>query len=73
MTDHIPVSCDLHDRLEEISSRQRQCCIIYREKSKQLTKVCGYIVDIYAADGEDWCKLDNGTLIRLDLIEAFES
>ena len=65
--------CDLRTHLEAISTRQRQCCITYREQSARLTKVCGYIVDIYAVNGADWCKLDNGALICLALITAFES
>ncbi len=73
MTNSTPVSCDLHAHLEEISTSQRQCRITYRGQSDKLTKVSGQIVAIYAADGMDWCKLDNGKLIRLDLIEAFES
>ena len=73
MTDYTPVSCYLRAHLEEISTQQRQCCITYREQSSRLTRVCGYIVDIYAAEGTDWCKLDNGKLIRLERIEAFET
>ena len=73
MTDYTPVSCYLHAHLEEISIRQRQCRITYRGQSDQLLKVSGQIVAIYAANGMDWCKLDNGQLIRLDLIEEFES
>ena len=65
--------CDLRTHLEAISTRQRQCCITYREQSARLTIVCGYILDIYAVNGADWCKLDNGKLICLDLIAAFES
>ncbi len=64
---------DLRTHLEEISNRQRQCCITYRERAKQLSRVCGQIVDIYMVNGADWCKLDNGKLICLDLITAFES
>ena len=65
--------CDLRTHLEEISTQQRQCYITYREQSARLRKVCGYIVHIYAVNGADWCKLDNGKLICLDLITAFES
>ncbi len=64
---------DLRTHLEAISTQQRQCCITYREQSARLRKVCGYIVDIYGVNGADWCKLDNGQLICLELIAAFES
>ena len=65
--------CDLRTHLEEISNRQCQCCITYKERAEQLSRVCGQIVDIYAVNGADWCKLDNGLLICLALITAFES
>lgn len=72
MTDDVPMSCDLRDILEEIAARKRQCTITYRNKSNKFTEVRGQIVDIYAAEGADWCKLDNGLVIRLDKIEEFE-
>ena len=73
MNDFTPVSCYLHDCLEAIATLKQQCSITYREGSEQLTTVRGQIVGIYAADGEDWCKLGDGTLINLALIEEFES
>ena len=74
MTDYTTtISCDLRTHLEAISTRQGQCCITYRKRTEQLSRVCGQIVDIFAVNGADWCKLDNGKLICLDLIEAFES
>jgi len=73
MNDYSPVSCDLQAHLEEISTRKCQCRITYRGQLDKLSQVCGQIVDIYAVNGADWCKLDNGQLICLDLIEAFES
>ncbi len=68
-----PVSCDLQAYLEEILTRKRQCTITYREQSDKLTQVRGQIVEIYAADDADWCKLGDGTVINLALIEEFES
>ncbi|MEN9566584.1 MAG: hypothetical protein RLZZ69_1780, partial [Cyanobacteriota bacterium] len=38
----------------------------YLDENNKLSKVQGQIVDIYAADGADWCKLDSDTVIRLD-------
>ena len=39
----------------------------------KLAQVSGQIVDIYAAEDGDWCKLEDGRLIRIERIEAFES
>ena len=73
MNDYSPVSCDLQAHLEEISTRKCQCRITYRAQSDKLIRVSGQIVGIYAADGADWCKLGDGTVINLALIEEFES
>ncbi len=73
MNDYCPISCELSDRLEEIATLKRQCTITYRDDKDEFTKVGGQIVDIYAADGADWCKLSDGTVIRLDKIEEFQS
>lgn len=73
MNDYSRVSCELHDCLEEIATLKCQCIIIYRNHSNQFTKVRGQIVEIYAADNRDWCKLGDGTVISLDKIEEFES
>ena len=73
MNDDTPVSCDLNDCLEEIATLKRQCTITYRNEKNEFTKVEGRIIDIYAAEGADWCKLSDETVIRLDKIEEFES
>jgi len=73
MNNFTPVSCYLHDCLEAIATLKQQCSITYREGSDKLTTVRGQIVALYAADGEDWCKLGNGTVICLTQIESFES
>ena len=73
MKDDNPVSCDLQAYLEEIFTQKRQCSITYREQSAKLTQVRGQIVALYAAKGTDWCKLSEGTVINLALIEEFES
>jgi hypothetical protein len=32
---------------------------------------CSEINDVFTTDGADWCKLDDGTVIRLDRILSF--
>jgi Rho-binding antiterminator len=73
MSNYTPVSCDLQDRLEATSIQKKECRLTYFDENKKLCKVQGQIVDIYAADGADWCKLDDNTVIRLDWIEEFET
>ncbi|BAU67341.1 hypothetical protein STA3757_47530 [Stanieria sp. NIES-3757] len=72
MSNYTPVSCDLYDQLEAIATLKQECTITYKQENGQWAKAKGRIVDVYAADGADWCKLSNDTVIRLDKIEEFE-
>ena len=73
MNDDTPVSCYLNERLEEIATLKHQCTITYRNEKDEFTEVGGRIIEIYAAEGNDWCRLSDETVIRLDKIEEFES
>ena len=73
MNNDTPASCYLQDRLSEIATLKRRCTITYLNEKDEFTKAGGRIVDIYAADGADWCRLSDNTVINLDKIEEFES
>ncbi|MDJ0592912.1 MAG: hypothetical protein QNJ72_23460 [Pleurocapsa sp. MO_226.B13] len=73
MNDDTPVSCYLNDCLEEIATLKHQCTITYRDEKDEFIKVGGRIIELYAAEGNDWCRLSDETVIRLDQIEEFES
>ena len=66
-------SCYLNDRLEEIATLELPCTITYLNEENECITAGGRIIDIYAADGSDWCKLSDDTVISLDRIEEFES
>ncbi|MGB7085785.1 MAG: hypothetical protein WBD47_09530 [Phormidesmis sp.] len=70
MSDYIPVSCGLHDKLEAIATLHRISQIKYEDDAGNTLKTESKIVDIYAKDGADYCKLEDGTIIRLDRLEA---
>jgi Rho-binding antiterminator len=73
MSDYTPVSCDLHDKLEAIATLHRTSQITYRNEADETVKVESKIVDIYAHEGADYCKLENDTVIRLDRLDALEA
>ncbi|HEY9767206.1 MAG TPA: hypothetical protein V6C71_01710 [Coleofasciculaceae cyanobacterium] len=73
MSDYVPVSCELQDRLEATAILKKECYLTYLDENNKLSEIQGQIVDIYAADGADWCKLSGDHVIRLDRIEAFET
>jgi Rho-binding antiterminator len=67
MTDkYIPISCNYHDILESISMRRELCTITYVDESNAQHTVRDRISDIFARQGEEFIKLDSGTMIRLD-------
>ena len=63
-------SCDLHDHLENIATLKQECRLAYINREGKLVDIQGQIVDIYAADGLDWCQFSNGSKIRIDKIET---
>ena len=73
MKTYIPPACSFTDYLESAAVLRQSSHIIYLDEADQRQETQAKIIDIYAADGADWCKLDNGTIIRLDRIEQFNN
>ncbi|MEM9487456.1 MAG: hypothetical protein AAGA83_27635 [Cyanobacteria bacterium P01_F01_bin.116] len=73
MKPYIPPACSFTDHLEAAAILQQTSHITYIDDTNQQHDIQTKIVDIYAADGADWCKFDNGTVIRLDQIEQFNN
>ena len=72
MKQELKISCDLHDHLAKIVKRARECRITYLNQGVELARVQGRIVAIYSVEGTDWCRLNNGSRVRLDRIEMIE-
>lgn len=64
-----PISCTYHDILESLSMRRELCTIIYVDELNVQHTVRDRISDIFARQGEEYIKLDSGTLIRLDKLK----
>ncbi|MGC1309558.1 MAG: hypothetical protein WA885_20235 [Phormidesmis sp.] len=69
MSTYTPVSCELYDKLEAIATLRRTAQITYQTDSGPAATE-NKIVDVYAHDGADYCKLEDGTVIRLDKLET---
>ncbi len=66
-----PISCNFHDELETLTVIRRKCAITYRDSSGEPVTVEDCIEDVYARNKEEFLKLRNGSVIRLDrLIEV---
>lgn len=69
-----PVSCDFSDELEHLSVRNLPVDVAYWDEARQVARACGRITDIFTSPGkEEFLKLDDGTLIRLDRILEVKS
>ncbi len=69
----MPVDCALQDKLEAIATLKRTATITYKADSGEAATAESKIVDIYADSGADYCKLENGTVIRLDKLQTIEA
>lgn len=71
MKPYSPPACSFTDYLEAAAVLQQVSHITYLDDANKRQVIQAKVIDIYAADGADWCKLDNDTIIRLDHIEQF--
>ena len=66
MTDYRPIACSVHDRLEDFAVRRTSLRVQYHDADGEDRVVQGRIADLYARDGAEYMRLDDGTEIRLD-------
>jgi Rho-binding antiterminator len=59
------ISCSYYDQLESYATKRTECAIIYRTEDEE-KNICGVIIDVFAKDGAEYLKLNNGIVIRLD-------
>ena len=71
MKPYSPPACSFTDYLEAAAVLQQVSHITYLDDANKRQVIQAKVIDIYAADGADWCKIDNDTIIRLDHIEQF--
>lgn len=61
------IGCSYYDQLEAYATQRTHCSILFKEGDHEHTTE-GIIIDLFARDGAEYLKLDNGTVIRLDHI-----
>ncbi|QDV43967.1 hypothetical protein Enr13x_38280 [Stieleria neptunia] len=68
---YTPISCTFYDQLEILAMRKSPTTIRYRDAEEHEQQTTAVVVDVYSKDKQEWVKLDDGTIIRLDrLISA---
>jgi Rho-binding antiterminator len=68
MTDYVPISCDLHDRLEALATLRKRCRIVYRTTNGETIGTFDTIADIYTKNKEEFAVLGSGESTRLDML-----
>ena len=71
-SDYRSISCELHDRLEDIATLRKRVRVRYREESGALQQRQAVIVDVFARHGAEYLSLDSGETVRLDLLEEVD-
>ncbi|MEW5799702.1 MAG: hypothetical protein AB1728_11930 [Bacteroidota bacterium] len=61
------ISCSYYDQLEAYATQRTRCSIVHKMDGNEQI-IDGFIADLFAKDGAEYLKLDNGTVIRLDHI-----
>ncbi|MBD9470401.1 hypothetical protein [Pseudoxanthomonas sp. PXM01] len=67
-TVYVPINCEFHDVLEATAVRRRPAIFSLRDPAGQPATVHARIVDLYAHDGMEYMRLDDGRVVRLDHI-----
>jgi Rho-binding antiterminator len=69
--DYIPISCEFHDRLEDLATLRRLTRIRYRDSEGVLQQRDATIADVYSRAGAEYVSLSSGETLRLDqLVEV---
>ncbi|NGZ87940.1 hypothetical protein [Duganella aceris] len=67
---YVPISCEFHDRLEDLATLRRPAAVRYVDQGVVLQREA-IIKDVFARGGVEYLALDSGELLRLDqLIEV---
>lgn len=63
-----PISCDLHDRLEELSTLRKRTLVRYRGEDGVARERHALITDVFSLGGAEYLQLDSGEALRLDQV-----
>ena len=70
-THYHPISCEFHDRLEDLATLRKRARISVRDESGSDQYRDTVITDVFAREGAEYLSLDTGETLRLDrLVEV---
>ena len=70
-SDYSPISCEFHDRLEDLATRRVRTSVRYRNEDGELQQRDATITDVFNRAGAEYVSLNSGETVRLDrLVEV---
>ena len=63
---YVPISCSYYDELEILAMRKQACTVEYLADDQSAIGRHGVIADVFSKEKQEFLKLDNGEVIRLD-------
>ena len=69
---YTPIDCEFHDVLEAAATLRRNVAIDHLDDEGNRRVVDARIADLFARDGAEYMRLDDGSLIRLDRIVSID-
>ena len=70
-SDYSPISCEFHDRLEDLATARKLTRICYRDSDGVQQQRDATIADVYSRAGAEYVSLSSGETLRLDqLVEV---
>ncbi|MGO4220792.1 hypothetical protein AB4Y64_02850 [Lysobacter sp. TAF61] len=65
-TPYQPISCEFHDRLEDLATMRKRTRIQFRDEDGAQQDRDAVITDVFAHDGEEYVTINTGESVRLD-------
>jgi len=65
-SNYSPISCEFHDRLEDLATLRKPARISYRDSEGVLQHRDATIADVYSKAGAEYLSLGSGETLRLD-------
>lgn len=67
-----PIDCGVHDRLESYATLGSVCSVSFVDSAGSERSTSGRIVDVFARDGAEYLRLEDGTEVRLDRLRTVQ-
>ncbi len=71
MNSYIRISNELYREFEKAFKKEKECQVVYLDKSNQKVSMSSKILDLLSVDGSEYMNMASGLKVRLDKIITF--